>query len=171
MKKVVWLLSVLLFLSFLLSGCAGTSSSGYTPKVYGSGAIVAVWDLENFSVEDNLILDDLQEFLTAKVAETLKDQGGYVIVERQKLLLALEELSLGSSDLIDQSSQLRVGQLLGAQLMVFGAYQQIGEQIRIDLRLVEVETGAVIRSIEETSSASDASSLLSAAESAALKLL
>lgn len=171
MKRLLWALSALFFLPLLLSGCAGTSSTGYTPKVYGSGSIVAVWDLENFSVEENRILDDLQEFLTAKVAETLKEQGGYVIVERQKLLLALEELSLGSSNLVDQSSQLRVGQLLGAQLMVFGAYQQIGEQIRIDLRLVEVETGAVIRSIEETTSASDASSLLAAAEAAALKLL
>ncbi len=170
MEKLLKTVSSLSFLVVLLTACAG-SPPPYTPKAYGSGSVIAVWDLENLSVTDNQILSDLQEFLAAKIVEILKEQGGYVVVEREKLLLALEELSLGSSAIVDQTSQLRVGQLLGAQLMIFGAYQQIGEQLRIDLRLVEVETGAVIRTSEKISSAMDASSVLRLAETAALDLL
>lgn len=159
-----------LLLSLFLCSCGGTTAH-YTPKLYGSGSVVAVWDLENFSVTENQTLDDMMEFLSAKVAETLKEQGGYVIVERQKLLLALEELAIGSSSLASEESKLQIGRLVGAELMVFGALQQFGEQVRIDLRLVEVESGAVIRVAEHTGAASDASGLLTAARSAALQLL
>jgi len=170
MRNILQTLLVTALLPFLLSACGG-SSANYSPKIYGSGAIVAVWDLENFSVTENQILDDMQEFLSAKVAETFKEQGGYVIVERQKLLLALEELALGNSALVSEASQLQIGRMLGAQLMVFGGYQQVGEQLRIDLRLIEVESGAVIRVAEHTATASEVSALLTAAEAAALDLL
>ena len=169
MKKILQPLLFVSFLSLMLAACAG-SPSQYTPKVYGSGSIVAVWDLENFSVTENQILDDMQEFLTAKVAETLKESGGYIVVEREKLVLALEELSLGSSALVDETSQLKVGQLLGAELMVFGGFQQIGEQLRIDLRLVEVSSGAVIRTGVYTTTANNVQSLLTAAETVTAQL-
>ena len=157
-------------LLFLLSSCASPPTN-YTPKTYDSNSVIAVWDLENYSVTDNPILDNLQEFLSAKVAETLMTQGEYIIVERQKLLLALEELHIISSALADGNSRLRVGQMVGAQLMVFGACQQVGNQLRIDLRLVDVEMGTVIRTSKITTTATNASDLLSAAEAAAIKLL
>ncbi|MCI5122195.1 MAG: hypothetical protein D3908_13585 [Candidatus Electrothrix sp. AUS4] len=160
----------------LLGGCAAPptemTSEPYIPKTYGSGSVLAVWDLENFSITENQILDDMQEFLTAKVTETLKEQGGYVVIERQKLLLALEELSLGSSELADENSRLEIGRLIGAQLMVFGGYQQVGEQLRIDLRMVEVESGAVVRTAEHTAAtAGDVAGVLAAAEAVAKELL
>ena len=170
MKKILQTLLLIALFSFLLAACAG-SPTKYTPKTYGSGSVVAVWDLENFSITENRTLDDMQEFMTAKISETLKDKGGYIIIEREKLLLALEELHLGSSALADEASRLEVGRFLGAQLMVFGGYQQVGEQLRIDLRLIEVESGAVIRTGEHTATASDVSALLAAAEAVAEKLL
>ncbi|MCI5212025.1 MAG: hypothetical protein D3910_25325, partial [Candidatus Electrothrix sp. ATG2] len=161
----------------LLAGCAmpptetTTPSEPYVPKTYGSGSVVvAIWDLENFSVTENQILDDMQEFLTGKVTETLQGQGGFVVIERQKLLLALEELHLGSSELADENSRLEIGRLIGAQLMVFGGYQQVGEQLRIDLRMVEVESGAVIRTAEHTATAGDVAGVLAAAEAVAKEL-
>lgn len=170
MIKILRDLILLSLLPLLLTACAGSSGTTYTPAIYGSGSVIVVWDLENFSVTENQILDDMQEFLTAKITETLKDSGGYVVVERQKLLLALEELALGSSVLVDKASQLEVGHLLGAQLMVFGGYQQVGEQLRIDLRLIEVATGAVIRTGQHTTTASDVSGLFAAAENVAAEL-
>ncbi len=157
-------------LLFLVTGCA-TLPVKYTPGSYGRGSIVAIWDLENYSITRNAVLDDIQDFLTAKVAETLEQEGGYVLVERQKLLQMLEELHLGSSALSDKSSRLQVGRLLGAQLMVFGGFQKAGDQLRIDLRLVEVESGAVIRTGKRIAVASDISALLTTAEAVARELL
>lgn len=166
--------SWLIFL-FLLGGCAQPpsqmTSEPYTPKSYGPGSVIAVWDLENFSITENQILEDMQEFLTVKVTETLKEQGGYVVIERQKLLLALEELQLGSSELADENSRLEIGRLIGAQLMVFGGYQQVGEQLRIDLRMVEVESGAVLRTAEHTATAAAPAGVLATAEAVAKELL
>ncbi len=161
----------LLVLCFLLlpSGCAGPPKA-YTPPVYSRGAVVAVWELENMSVESSPLLDEIGEMLTARVIDTLQ-QGGYVLIERQKLLLALEELNIGSSALAGERSRLEVGRIIGAQLMVFGGYQRVGEQLRIDLRMVEVETGAVVRTADKTTRAADVSGWLDAAASAAAGLL
>jgi hypothetical protein len=154
----------------LLSGCASQPTVYAIPE-YKSGSVVAVWNLENMSVKGSPALKDINEFLTAKVAETLKDKGGFQIIERERLLLALEELHLGSSAITDEASRLEVGKILGAQMMVFGGYQQIGEQFRIDLRMIEVQSGAVIRTGEKTVQTADISGWLQAAEAAAGDLM
>ncbi len=170
MKPIFLFLRLAMVLLFLLTSCASPPTN-YTPKTYSSDSVVVVWDLENYSITDNPILDNLQEFLSAKVAETLATHGEYIIVERQKLLLALEELNISSSALADEATRLQVGNMVGAQLMVFGACQQVGDQLRIDLRLIDVERGTVIRTGKLTTTATDASSLLAAAEAVAKKLL
>lgn len=162
--------SILLCLLLFLASCAAEQAS-YEPMKYGTGSIVAVWDLENFSVTSHPSLTDMQEFLTAKIIETLKIKGGYELVERQKLLLALEELSIGSSELVSEASRLKVGRILGAQLMVFGGYQLVGEQLRIDLRMIEVASGVVIKAAEQVTPAADISGWLKAAEDAASQLM
>ena len=162
--------NILICLLLFLPSCAAEKKT-YTPVEYGTGSVVAVWDLEDFSVTKHAALSDMQEFLTAKIIETLKTKGGYELVERQKLLLALEELSLGSSELASESSRLQVGQIIGAQLMVFGGYQLVGEQLRIDLRMIEVESGVVVKAAEQTVTAADISGWLKAAEDAAAQLM
>jgi len=106
---------------------------------------------------------DLADFLSARVLETLKVQGANV-VERQKLLMVLRELSLGESELADPETQLRIGRLSGARKMIFGGYQVIGNQMRIDLRLVDVETGRVLTAGEKTVEGSNIDEWLDAAE-------
>jgi len=162
--------NILICLLLFLPSCAVEQTS-YKPIEYGSGSVVAVWDLEDFSVTKHAALSDMQEFLTAKVIETLKTKGGYELVERQKLLLALEELSLGSSELASETSRLQVGQIIGAQLMVFGGYQLVDEQLRIDLRMIEVDSGVVVKAAEQTVTAADMSGWLKAAEDAAAQLM
>lgn len=165
-----YIIHLLCFLVLLFSGCASRPAV-HTIQEYKSGSVVAVWNLENMSVKGRLSLNDMNEFLTAKVAETLKDKGGYQVIERERLLLALEELHLGSSAIADETSRLEVGKILGAQLMVFGGYQQVGGQFRIDLRMIEVQSGAVVRTGEKTVQAADISGWLQAAEDAAGGLL
>jgi len=164
--SLAWTLLLLL----ILPSCA-TRESAYQPKQYGPGSVVAVWDMEDFSITPNPLLTEMQEFLTAKIMEVLADEGQYTIIERQKLLLALEELNLGSSEMVSEGSRLQIGRITGAQIMVFGGYQLIGAQLRIDLRMVEVESGVVIRTAEHTSAAADISGWIKTAEVAARELL
>jgi curli biogenesis system outer membrane secretion channel CsgG len=118
------------------------------------GASVAVWDLEYLGPEPNAH-QNISEVLSAKVIETFEESGRYEIVERERLLLALEELQIGSSSVADESTRLRIGRIVGAKYMVFGTYFVLNESMRIDLRLVEVETGSVVKTAQKTTNIPD----------------
>ena len=134
--------------------------------VYEKGTTVAVWDLENLNpVEGGH--PDLSKFLSDRVAGTIKAKGYYNIVERQRLLLVLDELNLGTSMLVDETIRLKLGRMVGAQLMVFGEYLVFAEQMRLGLRLVDVETGGIIKTAEKTASSTELTAWLKAAEEAA----
>ena len=139
------------------------------PGLYESGATVAVWDLENLSPLD-AVQPDIGELLSAKVIETLKETGDYTVVERERLVLALEELGLGTTSLVDETTRLRLGKLVGARLMVFGCYQIIEGEMRLDLRLVEVETGRILKAAHKIVSATDLSEWLEAARETTAEL-
>ena len=94
--------------------------AGCTPAVYPDRKIVtmAVWDLEN--TNEPPVAAEMGELLAAKIIETLEDLENYQVVERERLILALEELNLGSSFVVNKSTRLKIGRLVGARLMVFG---------------------------------------------------
>ncbi|MBW2107496.1 MAG: hypothetical protein JRI36_02355 [Deltaproteobacteria bacterium] len=146
------------------AGCA------VIPETTHRGEAVAVWDLENLTPSAPGMVN-LGEALAAKIIETLKETGKVRVIERQRLILALEELNLGSSVLVDQETRLQIGKMVGARLMVFGAYQRIADTMRLDIRLVEVNTGKVIRAAKQLVSGSRVGPWLEAAQKAAKNLL
>jgi curli biogenesis system outer membrane secretion channel CsgG len=113
---------------------------------------------------------DIGELLSLKVVEVLKNRGDYTVVERARLVRVLEELRIGSSSLADEQTRLRVGKLVGARFMVFGGYLVSGRNMRLDLRLVEVETGKVLKAVQQTVSSDDIPGWLAAAGKAAEEL-
>ncbi len=152
----------------LTAGCAAEK-----PKMVLQQPIkknIAVWDIENVTPGGNAY-PNLGDLLSVKVIEVIKESATYEVVERERLSLALEELHLGTSSLVDESARLRLGSLVGAQMMVFGAYQVIGDKMRIDLRLVDVETGRILKAVERTVAAQDISGWTAAAAAAAGELI
>jgi len=156
-------LASLVAIVFFLSGCASV------PIQFGKETSVAVWEFEDLSPPGS-VQSDLGELLSARVIQTLSEGEGYTVVERDRLVLALEELRLGTESFADESTGLRIGRLIGAQMMVFGGYQVIEDKMRLDLRLVEVETGRILKAAQRTTSSSDLSGWLKAAKEAADEL-
>jgi hypothetical protein len=152
----------------LICSCATTPVAPPTGSTDRKQTL-AVWNLENLSPLETGQMD-LGDLLSARIIETAQ-QGGYTTIEREKLEIALRELNLGSSSLADSSTQLRIGRIVGASRMIFGAYQVVGNQMRLDLRLVEVETGRILKSAEKTAGGGDISGWLKAAEAAAKELI
>lgn len=148
---------------FFIASCATQSD------LYKKVATVAIWDLEDLSPSD-VARPGLGELLSAKVIETFKETDFYIVIERERLLLVLQELNLGTTSLADETTRLRIGKLVGARLMVFGGYQVIEDQMRIDLRLVEVETGKIRKAAQKTVSSSDLNGWLNAAKETAVQL-
>ncbi len=129
-------------LVLLIGGCTGTASRTQSVPV------IAVWNLECLSIDSNLP-DDIEDIIANKIITTVQAKG-YEVVEREQLLLVLEELNLGSSGLASLSSQLKIGHLSGARWMIFGGYQEIAGQLRLDLRIVDVATSQIIAAAEKT---------------------
>lgn len=153
----------------LFFGCAAQPAAPL-PTAQTLKPALAVWDLENLSPIDSA-QTDLGDLLSSKIMETVRQNDGYTLVERQQLHLALRELDLGSSSLADESTRLRIGKIVGARLMIFGAYQVIADQMRLDLRIVDVETGRILKATEKTVSSSDMAGWLTASEAAVKELI
>jgi PBP1b-binding outer membrane lipoprotein LpoB len=166
MKRTV--LAVVICL--LLYGCAATPVAPPVSVSSDRKPVIAVWDLEDLSPLD-IAQMDLGNLLSSRITETVQQAGGYTVVEREKLEIVLRELNLGSSSLADPSTQLRIGRIAGARLMIFGAYQVVADQMRLDLRIVDVETGRIIKTAEKTAGGGDISGWLEAAEAAAKELI
>lgn len=154
-----------LCLILVMAGCAGQPA----PAPSGPPAL-AVWPLEDLSLPGSG-RPEAAELMTAAVMEAVEANGDYALVEREKLLAVLQELSLGSSELAAESTGLRIGRIVGARLMLFGACQAVASQMRVDLRLVEVETGKVIQTAQKTTSAGDLPRMMQVAAEAARELL
>jgi TolB-like protein len=69
---------------------------------------------------------------------------GVTIVEREKLEKLLQEIKLGQSKYFDQSTAQKLGKGLGAQNILTGSFYVLDNVIRLDARLIDVQTGGVI---------------------------
>ena len=90
------------------------------------------------------------EWIGAGIAETLAadlaGDGALSVVGREGVSGALENLSSGrgSGAEATEAIEVRAGRRLGARWIISGAYQRLGDRLRITGRVVEVASAAVI---------------------------
>ena len=84
----------------------------------------------------------LSKGLADMLAGDLGATGAFSLVEREELERVLREQELALSGLVDPASAPRVGQLLGADLLLYGSFAAAGGELRIDARIVRTESGA-----------------------------
>ena len=115
---------------------------GATPKTVSPTVAVLYFDYQGKNEEMGLLRKGLAQMLISDLA------GGdrYRLVERDRLQDILEELKLNRSAQIDKKNANRIGKLLGARYLVLGGYFDLMQTLRIDARVVEVETGKVVGS-------------------------
>jgi curli biogenesis system outer membrane secretion channel CsgG len=152
----------LIFILGLFSGCASLAAKSDLPPG------IAVWELEDITADGQLTYAG--ELLTAQITDILAKKGKYTVVERSRLLRILEEQHLSVSSLTDRQTQLKLGEIAGARLMVFGGYQIFGNNVRLDIRMVDVETGTITKAIKKNVASTDIQTLLDAAKAMAEEL-
>jgi len=95
----------------------------------------------------NLTRAEADNWLGESFSESLLMGLGRVrslkLVERAELAQVIKEQALMQSLLADPENAPRIGKLVGADYMITGSYQKIGERIQVNLRLVQVETGEI----------------------------
>lgn len=152
-------------LFWLVAGCAASAKPAAEEPIP-----LVVWDLEDLRPMGHGQME-IGEVLSGQLAAHLSQNPGFQMVERQHLLKAIEELHLASSELADPDTRLRLGRIIGARQMVFGAFQVIGPSLRLDLRRVDVTSGRIIKTASATAVTADLESWLSSIEKAANVLM
>jgi TolB-like protein len=105
---------------------------------------VAVMYFDYQGKDEELAL--LKKGLASMLISDLAGQEAFDVVERERLEDVLSELKLQSSAKIDQASAVKAGKLLGARYLVLGGYFDVLKTLRVDARVVDVETGKVLKS-------------------------
>ncbi len=106
-----------------------------------AGETVAVLYFEN---QGNPDLEPLKVGLSQMLITDLAGTQGVTVVERTQLQAILDELELGHSGVADPATAARVGELLGSKWLLLGSYFELMGTLRIDARLVRVETGEIV---------------------------
>lgn len=88
----------------------------------------------------------LKKGLASMLISDLAGSEAYRMVERERLEDVLAEMKLQAGKNIDQSTAVKAGKLLGAHYLVLGSYFDVMKQLRVDARIVEVQTGRVVQS-------------------------
>jgi TolB-like protein len=117
-------------------------------QIYLEKKIIAVKDFEVIMGRNKEVAKYIQEDITT----TLVNSGQFNVVERLKLESVLEELKLSQTGLIDPNSAKQVGKLLGADIILTGTLAATGETWNANLRVINTETGLIVRAINKTGS-------------------
>jgi len=151
MKKLV----IFILISILVS-CASTK---YVDVVIEDAAWSTLEVLENVSDKTLAVYyftsaddddADLSEYvrrgLTTEIANAiLYEELDIKVISRQQLDQIMEEQSFQLSDLVDEGTQVEIGELLGADLILAGQLDWINEDTcHLNAQIIEVETGIVL---------------------------
>ena len=103
--------------------------------------IIAVMPFENITknAEDDWLAQGLEEQITNGLAKI----NSLKVVERAHLEKILTEQNFQMSDIADQSSAVKIGNILSAGKLLVGSYQVVNETISVTARIVDAETGVV----------------------------
>jgi tetratricopeptide (TPR) repeat protein len=87
--------------------------------------------------------DGFSIVLTTQLSDYLTASGRVQVVERALIERLMEELNLGSSDLADQETALKLGRVLAAKLIGTGSLFYLPNGTLLSLRLIDTETSAI----------------------------
>lgn len=118
----------------------------FSTSVLASGLTVAV---------DTFLSQGSSIFLGTSISEILRTElignRDIEVVERGQLGAVAEQQKLSLSGVVETGTAVQVGKLVGAKYFILGAVSKFGTLLVLTARLVDVETGNVMKSFEQIS--------------------
>lgn len=93
-------------------------------------------------------LEPLQVGVQQMLLTELAQNQALRVVERSRLRELLEEQGLVTGGQVDPQTAARLGRLVGARYVITGAFVDLYGTFRLDGRVVDVETGEILRTAE-----------------------
>jgi Flp pilus assembly protein TadD/peroxiredoxin len=94
--------------------------------------------------------------LADQLSQYLNSSGRLKVVERRYMEKIIDELNLGTSDLADPQTALKLGRLFAAKLICTGSIHYLPDQTLVSLRLMDTETSMIANVLTREIAASDA---------------
>jgi len=107
---------------------------------------VAVTDFPNLQE----ITCDLGRFFAERLTTTLAQNRGFSVVERRRLNQVLGELKFSMSDLVDPAKAKQLGRMVGVEAIIVGTVSDLGNQVDLDARLIDIERNSTLQSATTT---------------------
>ena len=86
---------------------------------------------------------EFSEYILSSLIENAVNDEAFSVVDRQQLDAIRSELNFQWSGEVSDASAQEIGQMLGAQTIVSGAITEVGNEYRIQVRALSVQTAAV----------------------------
>jgi TolB-like protein len=104
---------------------------------------VAIMPFKQFNMQGDYatFVESLPEMLSTNLAMS----DGITVVERSQIDKAIENHEIEQTDLFNPATVAKIGKWLGASHIVLGSVTAIGDQVRIDLRIVDANYGEVVK--------------------------
>jgi TolB-like protein len=80
---------------------------------------------------------------------------GIALIERLHLRKVMDEQALQLTGAIDEATAVKVGELIGADILVVGAFQKQAQMVRLTARFVNVQTGGILQTAKATGTLDD----------------
>jgi TolB-like protein len=93
--------------------------------------------------------DALEKGLAGMLISELSANPAARVVERERLQQLLDEQTLGAGGRVDDRTAARVGDRVGARYIVKGTFQDFYGDFRLDLHIVNVATGEIVKTVTE----------------------
>lgn len=98
---------------------------------------------------------NLGKAVTAMLVTEFSGRQGMQVIERAELNEMLREQDLVLSGRVDEASAVEIGKLLGAQYVLHGQITSIVDNLRMDIRAVDVETSEIISVLKKSDRTSE----------------
>ena len=92
-----------------------------------------------FYLEDSDDVTSLGTYLAETVTDLLVARHQCPVVSRTRLKDLLEELEFQQEDLVNKNTRQDIGQFTGAELMILGSFWNLGDTVKISVRLYSLE--------------------------------
>ena len=134
---------------------AVTLGPGGVPAQSADVPTVAVMDFTSFMMGDGGAAVNLGKAITAMLVTEFSGREGIRVIERAELSEMLREQDLVLSGRVDESSAIEVGKLVGAQYVLHGQVTSIVDNLRMDIRAVDVETSEIVSVLKKSDRTSE----------------
>lgn len=117
---------------------------------------LAVLSIQNTTGTESSFVEAMPDMI---VSDLLRVAPDLQLVERGQVEAAIKELQLDIGGLTEEGSR-RIGQWVGAERILIGTLSSLGTSVRLDLRIIQVESGRILQAGNATVESNDLQRLI-----------